>query len=306
MSPVSGTKPPTADPNSGRTADRLLRSAADKFYDPDVDIDWNAPDVPGKVFHPEHRISLYGTELWDRMSPEQRVELGRHEIASIASAGIFFEILLMQILLKHVYKHDPTSPKVQFSLTEIADECRHSTMFAKAITRWNMPYYGPPRWLRSLAKIFPAIAGGPSSYAAILVAEEITDRMQRENMADENLQPLIRMVNRIHVLEEARHVSFAREEIMAGMARAGRFERAWHRLMTGVVSYFVAYSLVNAKVYEAVGLDPREARRAARNNPAYQETLLFWSEKVMKFLAEADLLGGPAMILWRRAGFVPK
>src|SRR5215813_8759584 len=115
-----------------RTAQRLLTSSADKFYDPDVDIDWSAPPVEGLHYQPEHRISLYGTALWDRMSEQQRVELGRHEVASVASNGIWFEVILMRMLLKEVYANDPTTSHVQYALTEIADECRHSTMFGKA------------------------------------------------------------------------------------------------------------------------------------------------------------------------------
>ncbi|MGQ0838272.1 AurF N-oxygenase family protein [Actinokineospora sp.] len=289
-----------------KTAGRLLKSSADKFYDPEVDIDWGAPIPADKHFHPERRISLYGTDLWAKMTPEQRIELGKHEIASISSTGIFFEVLLMQMLLKQVYRHDPTTDHVHYLLAEVADECRHSTMFGKACKRFDVPAYGPRRWVRQLAKILPVIGRGPSAYAAILVAEEVLDRMQRENMVDETLQPLVRMVNRIHVLEEARHVTFARQEVAQGMAKAGRAAKAYHRLLAAFVSYFVSLSLINPEVYRAVGLDPKQAWKAARSNPHFQETLRFWGERIMKFLDEADLVGGPGMVLWRRSMLLPK
>ena len=71
-------------------------------------------------------------------------------------------------------------------------------------------------------------------------------------------------MNRIHVLEEARHVTFARQEVVQSMAEAGFLAKHYHRALTAVVSYFVMLSLVNPKVYAAVGLDPKVARRAAR------------------------------------------
>lgn len=288
-----------------RTAGRLLKSSASRSYDPDVDIDWDAPLPEGLHYQPEHRISLYGTELWERMTPQQRRDLGKHEIGSIASTGIFFEVLLMQLLLKQVYRHDPTTDHVHYMLTEIADECRHSTMFGKACRRIGVPAYGPRKWVRQLAKALPVLGRGPSVYAAILVAEEVLDRMQRETMADETVQPLIRMVNRIHVLEEARHVTFARQEVAQGMAEAGWLERQYHRAMTAVVSYFVALSLINPEVYRAVGLDPKEARKAAKRNPHFQATMRHWGERIMSFLDEAGLVGGPAMALWRRSMLLP-
>ena len=68
----------------------------------------------------------------------------------------------------------------QYALTEIADECRHSTMFARMASSIGCPAYGPVLWLRRLAKLLPTISYGPARYGAILVAEEVLDRLQCE------------------------------------------------------------------------------------------------------------------------------
>lgn len=284
-----------------KTAERLLNSSADKFYDPEVDIDWSAPLVDGLRYTPEHRCSLYGTELWDRMSPEQRIDLSRHEVASIASVGLWFEILLMQMLLKEVYRSDPTTKHAQYALTEIADECRHSTMFARMVERIGCPPYGPSRRVYHLGKLLPVIGYGPALYGSILVAEEVLDRLQREAMVDETVQPLVRMVNRIHVLEEARHVRFAREEVVRGMAELTRKEMAYQRWLIATTSMFITRSIVNPEVYAAVGLDKDEAYKAAVTNPNWQETIRWSGERIMKFLDEVGLIGKPGMRAWRRS-----
>jgi hypothetical protein len=288
-----------------KTAERLLKSSANKFYDPEVDIDWDAELADGRFFIPQHRSSLYGTELWERMTEEQRIELTKHEVVSVATNGIWFEILLMQILLKQIYDADPTSSHAQYALTEIADECRHSTMFAKLAARVGVPAYGPVKWLRQVAKILPAIAKGPAAYGSVLVAEEILDRLQRDQMNDPDIQPLVRMVNRIHVLEEARHVTFAREEVVRGMPKLSRPVRAWQRLLMAIVSFAIVRTLINPAVYKAVGIRPRDGYRAAMANPYWQETLAFSGEKIMPFLRESGLVKGPGMILWRRSGLLP-
>jgi hypothetical protein len=287
-----------------RTADRLLRSSADKFYDPDVDVDWDAPVVAGKIFQPEHRISLFGTALWEKLSPERRVELGRHEIASVASNGIWFEVLLMQMLLKEVYAADPTTSHVRYALTEIADECRHSTMFGRAIERFGAPAYGPRALTRRLGRLLPVLGYGPALYGSVLVVEEILDRWQREAMADEDVQPLIRMINRIHVLEEARHVTFARQEVAAGMPKLSRAELAYQRWLIAVVALQVTHTLINPAVYAAVGLDPKEAHAAAMANPHYQSSIRWAGERIMSFLTDAGLVGAPGMRYWKRSFLV--
>ena len=73
------------------------------------------------------------------------------------------------------------------------------------------------------------LARGPAMWGAILLGEEVTDRIQREMVADESVQPLVRMVNRIHILEEARHIGFARAELARTAAGLSRAERAYHR-----------------------------------------------------------------------------
>ena len=283
------------------TAARLLRSAAKKSYDPDVDIDWDAPLVEGARWMPEHRVSLYGTPLWDRLTPEQRIELGKHEACSVASVGLWFETLLMQRLLKDFYADDPTTERAQWALTEVADECRHSQMFARLVSRAGVRPYGAVPAVHQLGKLFSVINWGPAAYASILVAEEVLDRLQREQADDPDIQPLMRQVNRIHIVEEARHVAFARDEVTRGLAALSRTERAYQRFICAVTSFFVVRSLINPEVYAAVGIDPAEGRRAALANPRHREMIRFGGEKILSFLDEAGMIAGPGRALWKKS-----
>ena len=70
-----------------QTAERLLRSSLRTWYDPVVEIDWEAPLDPDAFWLPAQRSSLYGTSLWDGLDQRQRVELTKHEVASGASAA---------------------------------------------------------------------------------------------------------------------------------------------------------------------------------------------------------------------------
>ena len=285
---------------------RLLKSVARHSYDPDVDLDWEAPEVPGLWAMQPERMSLYGTKLWDSLSEEQRQELSKHEVASVASVGLWFEIVLMQLLLKDVYRSDPTDPRTHFTLTEIADECRHSTMFGRSIGRFGVPAYGPRPHIRRLAKVFPLISRGAGAYASILIGEEPVDRWQRAQMNDERIQPMVRMVSRIHVMEEARHVTFAREELEKAVSRMGRTERLVQQSLTAQAAYVMMRSLVHPDVYAAVGIDPREGRRAALGNENYRGTIAWMGEKVMPYLEEQGMVGGGYnRTVWRASFLLP-
>jgi hypothetical protein len=288
-----------------RIAERLLRSTAARSYDPELDINWSAPPEPGKIFLPEHRCTLYGTALYERLTPQQRRELGKHQAASVAGAGIWLEFMLLRLLAKLAYQGDPASRHVQYALAEMAEECRHSTMFARLIEWMGTPSYRPPRMVRRLGKMLPTIAYGPAMWGAILIGEELTDRYQREMVNNESIQPLVRMVNRIHILEEARHIGFARAELTRTAARLSRAELPYHQALLGRTAYIVARNLISPETYRSVGLDPDFAHRAALANPAHQETIRYGGEKIVAFLSEAGLVGGPGMPWWRRSYLLP-
>jgi hypothetical protein len=194
---------------------------------------------------------------------------------------------------------------MHYALTEVADECRHSLMFGKAIDRIGAPAYGPMPKIHRLGRLMKTVGYGVSAYAAILVAEEILDRWQREVIADERVQPLVRMVSRIHVLEEARHMTFARDQIERMLPGLDRARLAWHQVMLGQISFFVARGLVNPAIYQAVGLDPAAARRAALSNPHYQQTMAWMGERVTGYLDGLGLIPRHQRRLWRRSLLMP-
>jgi hypothetical protein len=291
----------TANTTRDQTADRLLRSTAARSYDPELEINWSAPLRDGAWCIPEHLCSLYGTPLWDRLTPAQRFDLSRHEAASVAGLGIWLEMILMRMLTRLASSGDVTTGRVQYALTEVAEECRHTIMFARLIETLGTPAYHPGPVISALGRLFSARASGPAMWAAILLGEEITDRFQREMADDASIQPLVRMVNRIHIIEEARHIGFAREELRRAVDRTPAGRMLVHRYLIARLGYIIARNLVNPQVYRAAGLDPRTAHRAALANPLHRETIRFGGEKIMTFLGEQGLVGPPGMFWWRRS-----
>jgi hypothetical protein len=152
--------------------------------------------------------------------------------------------------------------------------------------------------------MFAAKGDGPSAYAAILVAEEILDIFQRDLMKDERVLPLIRAGSQIHVVEEARHMRFAREEIARRTPSLNWFQLRKHRTVVASVAAIVADNLVQPEVYAAVGLDPEKAKAAARANEHYRAKLRAAAGGLVAFLREVGLIGGPSELLWKRSGLL--
>src|ERR1044072_4921101 len=109
MSAMTASARESAAAGREQFSQRLLRGSVKKSYAPIVDIDWDAPLDPDKFFLPPRLVSLYGTRSWSRMTRAQRIELSKQEFVNTLSAGIWFENMLNQALLRDLIHRDPTA-----------------------------------------------------------------------------------------------------------------------------------------------------------------------------------------------------
>jgi hypothetical protein len=119
------------------------------------------------------------------------------------------------------------------------------------------------------------------------------------------VQPLVRAVNRVHVIEEARHMRFARDEVLRQVSGLGRVERVTSRAVLGVAAVMSTARLVHQDVYASVGLDVREASAAARSNPHWAATRRHAARKAVTFFSDAGLISAADLrVFWRSSGLV--
>jgi len=295
--------PPTdTQIDTERVADRLLKASKAKSWDPDTEVAWDATPIDGMFYMPERLVTLYGTPLWDTLSLDAKIELSKHEVSSIAAAGIWFELILDQILLRHIYQLDYTTKHVRYALTEIEDECRHSKMFARLVDTLGTPLYGPPPAVRRLGTLIKSQARGVEAFAATLIIEEVLDAGQREVARDESVQPLVRQVCGIHVAEEARHLSFARTELEHEVPKLGRAHLEATRVYCAITARIASRHMVSSEVYAAIGLDPKETARVVAKSPARIATEAELAKRLVRFLSDVSLIGGPSARLWSLGG----
>lgn len=286
-------------------SERLLKGSVKKSYAPIVDIDWDAPLDPDKFYLPPRVVSLYGTPLWDSMSREQQIELSRQELANTLSAGIWFENILNQALLRKMMHQDPTARATHYELTELGDETRHMVMFGRAIEKIGAKPVRPRLYQRIIINALPFAFRGSVLWVAALIGEEIFDSLQRQMLDDPDLQPMVQRLMRIHVTEEARHIQFARDGLRKRTPTMPWITRAWVSNLNGVGGLFFRYLFTNKVQYQRVGLDARGARRIARASAHRQDVQIAGFAPLAAFLEEVGLMGRIGRRMWRRSGFLP-
>src|SRR6516225_4442780 len=289
----------SAGPSREEFSDRLLKGSVKKSYEPVVDIDWDAPLDPEKFYLPPRLVSLYNTPMWDEMTRAQQIELSRQELVNTLSAGIWFENMLNQSLLRTILHEDPTSRSTHYKLTELGDETRHMIMFGKAIERIGAKPVRPRRFQRLVINAMPLVfQRGSMLWVVALLGEEIFDSLQRQMLDDPELQPMIQRLMRIHVTEEARHIQFARDGARKRVAEMPRFNKWFMSNIHGVGGYFFRHLFTFPVPYARVGLDPQRARKTARASSHRREMHKVGFAPLAAFLTEIGLMGPIARRAW--------
>jgi hypothetical protein len=104
------------------------------------------------------------------------------------------------------------------------------------------------------------------------MGEDISDKCNRylRQCGSGQINPLIRQMCTLHIVDEARHVAYAREQLQIHLARAGALRRCWLNLALDLMlrQFALRFYFPAAEFYELAGL-ARGAwwRRAARTDP---------------------------------------
>src|SRR5262245_33019510 len=147
-----------------------------------------------------------------------------------------------------------------------------------------------------------ATTGGPSAYIAMLAAEELLDVTNRATMKDERVHPVSRQVARVHVLEEARHVSFARAYILEVWPTLSWIRRLVAMVRIPIVVRAIADSLVNPAVYDELGIEDGAA--IARANPHHRERVVRDLGKLTGLMEEVGVINVVTRPLWTVLGLL--
>jgi hypothetical protein len=284
-------------PRTAARSQQLVAASERTTLDPFRAVDWSLP-IDDSAYHlPPELLPLYGTAAWDAMTDAERIAYSRHELAAVCGAAIWFENALMQVILRHLIEVPVTDPSHRYLLVEVADECRHSTMFGEFIRRAGTPAYGPTHPV-----IIDDMGRRAMSYLLTLTIEELLDHTNRVTMRDERVHPVSRQMAKLHVLEEARHVSFAKTYLAEVWPQLSDEEQ---RELAGVAPAMVAAVVelnLDPKVYETLGIDGGLEQALA--NPAYRQVVIDGLAKLTGFLTEVGMIDDTNRSAWVERGLV--
>lgn len=287
------------------TARRLLFAASETKYDADLDIDWDAAPDPEKYWLPAERVSIYGTRLWHRLDEAQRRELGKHELVSMLSAGIYAQSILSMLTFRDIVEGAGlVDDQTRFMLASIQDDSRSTTMFSRLVNATGAQPYNLPAPLQALTKLTLMAPSGPLGRGFRLLLEEMLESILRDLAADPGVQPHVQQINKIHSVSGVRHIELARDDLIRAIEAQGPIRNALHRWALAAVTAACYAAVVNPAAYRSVGIAPLRGALVAFFSANYGRNARRATASFRRFAREERVLDGPVAATFMRLGRV--
>ncbi|HEX8803096.1 MAG TPA: diiron oxygenase [Acidimicrobiales bacterium] len=289
---------------------RLSKLSVARHFDAYADVAWDDPDM--RVDPADARWTalavdpVAGTDWYRGLGPEERARYGLYRIAAAMKVGWHFENLLQRGLLVWAFRLPNGAPEFRYVHHEIVEESQHTLMFQELVDRSGLPVRGMPLWARAAAALAVVPAArwdAPLFFFLVLGGEDPVDHVQRVELQRGSPHPLVERIMRIHVTEEARHISFARNYLRHTVPRLGRARRQALAVVVPVVMGVMTRLMLEppSDLRRHCGLPDRVARRAMRS-PEGRRLLVDSARKVRRLCEELGLMTRAGRATWRAVG----
>ena len=296
---------------------QLSVASVNKHFDAYADVSWDSPTFsidPSDERWAYHNVTddpLVETDWYRALPTEERSRLGLHVAATFAKIGIEFESILQRGLLAYAERLPNGSPEFRYAYHEVIEEGQHSLMFQEFVNRSKANVSGMPPWFRyggrgviELATQFPELF-----FMYVLGGEEPIDYVQRHCLKrKETLPPVLRRISEIHVMEESRHISFARTYLRQHVPKLPLERKLALALTTPALLGKMTPLMLrpSAQTVREFRIPDDAWADAYEYNPAYDERLVGATEKVRVLCAELGLVPRAARELWKFFGMWPE
>jgi len=289
---------------------RLCKQSVAKHFNAYEDVPWDDPDMAVELDDPRWELPapdpLARTE-WYRSQPAGvRSRIGIHRTAVQMKIGLEFESVLKRGLLEFAARLPNGAPEFRYVYHEVIEEAHHSLMFQEFVNRTGLDVPGMPWPVRfaaervvKLGMRFPELF-----FVFVLSGEDPIDHVDRQVLRSDDLHPLLERILRIHVTEEARHLSFARHYLKRQVPKLGWFRRQILAIETPIILRVTAgQMLLLPKVMVGIYGIPRwVVEDTYKKNPEAWQFARDALRKVRELAVELGLVSGPSKRLWKAFG----
>jgi hypothetical protein len=291
--------------------DRLNQQSVHRHFEAYADVDWDNPALALDPEDPRWELSdddPLGQTSWYRQLPAPiRARIGCDLVASKMKIGLIFESILKRGLLEFAATLPNGAPEFRYAYHEVIEEAQHSLMFQEFVNRSGLDPAGLSRIHRfgsrrvvRLGRRFPQLF-----FLFVLGGEDPIDYVQRRELrAGRELHPLLERIMRIHVTEEARHLSFARHYLKRTVPALSPVRRIRLALAAPLILGSMAQMMLkpSPQIVAKYGIPKQVVSQAYTRNLQHRAQTAASLAKIRAVCSQLGLTRAPYGVLWRVLG----
>ncbi|PYN72049.1 MAG: aminobenzoate oxygenase [Candidatus Rokuibacteriota bacterium] len=282
----------------------LYEKGKERQWNGNTRIDWSLdldPENPQEL--PDEQISIFGSDIWNRLTPKERANLRRHVQAQQLSQFMHGEQGALLCAAKIVQQVPSVDAKF-YAATQVVDEARHVEVYARLLhEKFELAYPITPT-LKSLLDQVLTDARWDMTYLGMQVLIEGLALAAFASIRDHAKNPLAAAVNAYVMEDEARHVAFGRIALRDYYPHLTAAERDEREEFAVEACYLMRDRFLSVEVWETLGLPVDECVQLVQGSDRMRQfrTRLFtrivptikdiglWGARIRKAYADMGIM----------------
>ena len=244
----------------------LYEKGKERQWNGNTRIDWSLdldPENPQEL--PDEQISIFGSDIWNRLTKPERANLRRHLQAQQLSQFMHGEQGALLCASKIVQQVPSVDAKF-YAATQVMDEARHVEVYARLLhQKFELAYPITPT-LKTLLDNVLTDARWDMTYLGMQVLFEGLALAAFASIRDHAKNRLAAAVNAYVMEDEARHVAFGRIALRDYYPQLSDAERDEREEFAVEACYLMRDRFLSIEVWETLGLPVDECVRMVQSS----------------------------------------
>jgi hypothetical protein len=245
---------------------RLYENAKRDQWDGATRLDWSIDVDPRSPLVPDMGIGIYGTEMWQKLTPRE-IEKLRHEAITWQLCQFLHGEQGALLATAQIVDSVPWYEAKQYGATQVMDEARHVEVYRRFVSEKLEHEYPINPNLRLLLDQILTDSRWDIKFLGMQIIVEGLALAAFGTMRDTATNRLLRDLTAYVMEDESRHVAFGmlalREHYLA-LPEKDRLER---EDFVYEASVLMRDRILNREVWDAMGMDPDRCVEVAMVSP---------------------------------------
>jgi 1,2-phenylacetyl-CoA epoxidase catalytic subunit len=276
------------------TRDRLLtlyEKGKEKQWNAQTRLDWSVDvDPTSKVNGPDYNIPIFGSDIWERMTEEEKGQT-RHHIGSWMNSQFLHGEQGALICASKIVQTVPDMDSKFYAATQVMDEARHVEMYSQYVRDKLDLAYPINKDLKTLLNQVIGDERWDMTYLGMQVIIEGLALAAFSLIRDFSDEPLSKAINTYVMQDEARHVAFGRLALRDYYPELTAAERDEREEFVVEACYLMRDRFQAQEVWERLDLDVPKCMEYVEGSEMTQEFRKMLFSRIVPTVKDIGLWG---------------